>query len=234
MEAYNARGSLSSLTRCIRIMLHVSGLACFTASFVWLPSITNPLHNGFGGSFQFLTIIGLAMSTITFGVGILTDITPKAELLALRGLLSLCATTLELLIGVLYWGCRAIDKRLVVPPGHEVPFIPDFGFHAVPAIVLVLDFMTLGPPWFINASQALGLGLVIAFSYWAWIEYCFSHNGWYPYPFLTILSLWKKLLICISFAVLIMGGALALQWTHAQMHKSGYHRKTTSDPAKIE
>ncbi|CAH0055746.1 unnamed protein product [Clonostachys solani] len=178
MEEYYPRGSLSSPTRYIQIIIHVSGLACFTASFVWLPNITNPLHNGFGGSFQFLTIIGLAMSTITFGVGIITDVTPKTELLALRGLLSLCATSLELLIGVLYWGSRAIDKRLVVPPGHEVPFIPDIGFHAVPAIALVLDFMTLGPPWFISASQALGLGLVMAFSYWAWIEYCFSINGW--------------------------------------------------------
>lgn len=56
----------------------------------------------------------------------------------------------------------------------------------------------------------------------------------YPYPFITTLSLWKKLLICITFAVLIMGSALAMQWTHAQIKKSGYHRKTTSDPAKLE
>lgn len=167
-----------SSLRSVSAVIHVAGLLLFAAAFSWLPNITNPLHNGFGGSYQFLTIIALTISTITFGVGLLADISLNEQLFALKNILSVCATPLEVLVSVLYWSLRAVDKRFVVPPGHELPFIPDYGFHAMPAIMLTLDLMLLSPPWSIKAYSAMTLGSVLAFLYWNWIEYCFSLNGW--------------------------------------------------------
>ncbi|KAE8445249.1 hypothetical protein EG329_013621 [Mollisiaceae sp. DMI_Dod_QoI] len=164
--------------RRISATIHVTGLLFFAAEFSWLPNITNPLHDGFGGSYKFLTIIALTLSAMTFGVGLLADISLNQQLFTLKNILSVGATPLELLVSILYWSLRAIDKRFVVPPGHEVPFIPDFGFHAMPAIMLTLDLMLLSPPWSIRAYSALTLGSVLAFLYWGWLEYCFSLNGW--------------------------------------------------------
>jgi len=162
--------------------MHAAGLLSFAASLLWLPNITNPLHNGFGGHYQFLTFIALTISTITFIFSLLADISLSKQLFALKNLLSVCATPLEVLITTLYWSIRAVDKKLVVPPGHELPFIPDFGCHAMQAIMLTLDLMLLSPPWPIKAYSALGLDSVLAFLYWGWVEYCFTINGWWDIP----------------------------------------------------
>ena len=162
----------------IAVIIHGIGLVSFAASFLWLPHITNPLHAGFGGSYQFLTIIALTASMITFGVGLIADISLSDRLFALKNLLSMCATPLEVLISALYWSLHTIDKRLVVPPGHELPFIPDFGFHAMPAIMLVVDFILLSPSWAITGCQALVMSSGLFLFYWSWLEYCFSFNRW--------------------------------------------------------
>jgi hypothetical protein len=169
---------LTPLLRNVSIIIHTAGLLLFAAAFSWLPHITNPLHNGFGGSYQFLTVIALTISTMTFGLGLLADIFLSKQLFLLKSIFSVCATPLEVLVSILYWGLRAIDKKLVVPPGHEIPFIPDFGFHAIPAIMLILDLIVLSPPWSIKAYRALKLDLMLTFLYWGWVEYCFSINRW--------------------------------------------------------
>jgi len=174
----HALQSLSSSPRSISAIIHAAGILSFAASFSWLPNITNPLHSGFGGHYQFLTFIALTISTITFVVGLLADISLSKQLFALKNILSVCATPLEVLVTILYWSIRAVDKRFVMPPGHELPFIPDFGFHAMPAVMLVLDLMLLSPPWSIKAYSAMGLDSVLTFLYWGWVEYCFSINGW--------------------------------------------------------
>ena len=164
--------------RVVSAIIHVMGLSLFAAALSWLPNISNPLHNGFGGPYQFLTFIALTMSATTFGVALLADLTLSKQLFALKNVLSVCATPLEVLIAILYWGLRALEKRWVVPPGHELPFIPDFGFHGMPAITLTLDMMLLSPPCTIRARDAMILGFAMVFLYWSWVEYCFSLNGW--------------------------------------------------------
>lgn len=168
--------------RYLAVIVHVIGLSSFTASFLWLPNISNPLHNGFGGSYQFLTIIALTLSTITFAIGLLANFCVSKRLLALKVTLSMCATPLDVLISTLYWTLHSIDKKLVVPPGHELPFIPDLGFHAVPAIMLVLDFVFLSPSWMITGREALAISSGLFLSYWVWLEYCYSFNKWWSTP----------------------------------------------------
>jgi hypothetical protein len=170
---------LASSPRIVSIIIHVAGLLLFAASFSWLPNITNPVHNGFGGHYQFLTFIGLTMSAITFGLGLLADVFHNEHLFALKNMLSVCATPLEALASILYWPLRVYDKSLVMPHGYELPFIPDFGFHAMPAIMLTLDFMLLSPPWSIQAYNTMIFDSVLVSLYWGWIEYCFSINRWW-------------------------------------------------------
>ena len=157
--------------------IHVIGLFFSFASFAWLPNITNPLHTGFGGSYQFLTIIALTMSALTFGVGILGHVFQNKQLFDLKGFVSKYATPLEVLISIFYWSLHAIDKSLVEPPGHALPLIPNLGLHAVPAIMLTLD-MLASPPWIITACRAMIIDSAIFFAYWGWLEVCFSLNGW--------------------------------------------------------
>ncbi|KAI5457862.1 FAR-17a/AIG1-like protein [Mariannaea sp. PMI_226] len=208
----------------ISILIHVIGLLFFAASLRWLPNITNPLHAGFGGSYQFLTIIALTISTITFGLGFLADFFFSRRLWVLKNTFLACATPLELLVSLMYWSLRAIDKRLVVPPGHELPVIPDLGFHAIPAIMLTLDLMLLNPPWRTKASTTMILSLTMVILYWGWMEYCFTINGWYPYPLLELLSPGKKVFLLLISATTMTGITTVLQWVHGRVGELRLHR----------
>lgn len=137
-----------------------------------------PISTSHGGQFQYLTIIGLSLATITFTLGLLADIMLSPRLFALKNALAVCSTPLEVLVSTLYGGLTAIDKTLVVPPELELPLLPDIGFHAMPAIMLSLDLILLSPPWTIKSYNALTLSLALAFAYWGWVEYCFTKNGW--------------------------------------------------------
>jgi hypothetical protein len=136
------------------------------------------MSDSYGGQFQFLTIIGLAASLLTFTIGLLADLTMNPHLFAIKNRLSVCSAPLEVLVSILYWSLTAIDKTLVVPPDLVLPFLPDFGFHAMPAIMLTIDLLFLSPPWTIKAYPAMALSLTLAFLYWGWVEYCYSKNGW--------------------------------------------------------
>ncbi len=60
------------------------------------------------------------------------------------------------LISYIHWS-------LLVPPDHELPFLRDFGYYAVPTIRLGLDLVLLSPLQTIKAHNALTLGLVLVF-----------------------------------------------------------------------
>lgn len=109
-------------------------------------------------------------------LGLLADLTRSRTLFKAKNIISLCSTPLEVVVFVLYWSISLIDKRLLVPKEMELPFLPDFGFHAMPAFILTLDLLFFSPPWTVNFQGAVLLGTVLTFSYWAWIEYCFSYN----------------------------------------------------------
>lgn len=127
-------------------------------------------------SFQFLTIIGLAVAQTSMVLGLLADLTLSQTLFNAKNIVSVCSTPLEVLISILYWTISLIDKRLLFPEELQLPFLPDFGFHAMPAIMLTLDLLLFSPPWTIKFEGAVALSTVLAFGYWGWIEYCFAHN----------------------------------------------------------
>lgn len=167
-----------SSRRFIPHLIHLTGLTFFTSSLLYIPHMTDPLHFGFGSSYQFLTIISLTLSFLTLLIALLADLSLSPSLSKIKTLLSICVTPLEVLVTMFYWGLRAVNKDLVTPKGHELRFLVDLVFHAMPALMLVFDFLMCGPGWEIRPQDAMALDLVLTFCYWGWVEICASRNGW--------------------------------------------------------
>ncbi len=170
---------LASPARSASFALHLAGICSFLASFAYLYNFPQVPTGSTGGDFQFLTILGLALSLATFAVGYVADLALSRVLFDAKNALVVCVAPLEVLVSILYWGLRAIDKDLVYPPDLDMvlPLLPDVGFHLAPAVFLAADLLLVSPPWTIRAAGALQLSLVLAFAYWAWVEYCYSYNG---------------------------------------------------------
>lgn len=152
-----------------------------------MPASNPSKHNKFtkdssndahGWHFQFLTIIGLALATLTFATALLADLTLSRRLFFVKNALSAASAPMEVLISVLYWGIQAIDPKLVVPDWlPRLALIDDMSFHAFPAIFLTIDLLFLSPPWTISALPAMGLSGCIAAGYWFWTERNYKLNG---------------------------------------------------------
>lgn len=170
---------LASPSVGLSLLLHTGGLASFLASFKYLATgEQNQLAQAYGGYLQFLTILALALSTLTFAAGIAADVTASRRLFSVKNGLSVVTTPIEVLVAAMYWPIYAYDSSLLFPPDFMLPLVPDIGFHAMPGLLLGLDALLFSPPWTIGAIPMLALSNVLAFVYWAWVEHCYSHNGW--------------------------------------------------------
>ncbi|KAF4635220.1 hypothetical protein G7Y89_g2891 [Cudoniella acicularis] len=178
------------------------------------------INASYGWHFQYLTILGLTVAYATFICGFLADITLSHELFLVKNTLTLCSAPLEVLISLLYWGISAIDKSLVVPPEIQISPLADVGFHAVPSILLVVDLLFLSPPWTINALPAMGLSSAIAVGYWAWVEHCFKHNGFYPYPLFGKLDTIQRIVLFTMAALTMTGSTAMLKWLYGRVNGS--------------
>ncbi|KAL5395470.1 hypothetical protein PMIN02_004067 [Paraphaeosphaeria minitans] len=182
-------------------MVKVVGLISFYHSFKFLVDNPNIINDSFGWHLQYLTILGLSISTTCFSIGLLADMTASQQLFTLKNYLALVAAPIEIIISMLYWGLRAIDQELVIPPDLPTPpIMADLGFHLFPTLLLSLDALFLSPPWPTSPMnpRASALSLMtstfIAFLYWFWIELCYSHNGIsslvFPLNRLSLAHLW--------------------------------------------
>ncbi|KAL8672672.1 MAG: hypothetical protein Q9168_002878 [Polycauliona sp. 1 TL-2023] len=204
---------LSSPALGLSSILHFAGLSSFAAS-----------NDSYGWHFQYLTIIGLTLSTTTFLLASLADITSSRALFRLKTHFSTLATPLEVLITTLYTALICYDKSLVIPPEFQLGLWADISFHAVPAVVLTIDFLLFSPPWKVRGREAVGRSMVFAFAYWWWVELCASHNGWYPYPIFELLSTpWRVVLFGFS------GGLMA---GSAEVLKLAYRGLNGADSVK--
>lgn len=198
--------------------------------------IENPNHanEAYGWHFQYLTVIGLTLATVTFAIGLLADITLSPRLFLAKNLLSICSTPLEVLISILYWGLRLIDTRLVIPDWAYIPLNADLSFHAVPAIVMLIDLLLLSPPWTITIFPAIGLSSTIAFGYWFWIERCYAHNGWYPYPIFERLPTEGRIGLFALSAVVMAFSTSTLKWLYGRVNGYGTSTRATSRPGAVK
>lgn len=170
---------LTSPSRTLSLILHILGVLSFCYNFHFLTVWDTPFAVAYGWHFQFLTILGLSVSLIAFAIGILSDLTLSSTLFDIKNAICIVATPVEVLISLLYWGLRAIDPSLLMPDEASIALLPDMGFHLAPAIFLTIDLVLFSPPWTIPTYAVFSISTVIAFSYWYWVELCFSHNGWY-------------------------------------------------------
>ncbi|KAI0489613.1 FAR-17a/AIG1-like protein [Xylaria cf. heliscus] len=223
---------LASPSRQFSMLLHTTGIVSFLASFRFLAQWETPIPVEFGGHYQFLTIIGLALALCTFAVGLMADLTLLSSLFQVKNVLAVCSTPLEVLITVLFWGLCAIDKNLVFPPESKLDFLPNFGFHAAPGLFLALDLLLLSPPWTIDGFAAVALSQTLALLYWFWVEYCYRRNGWYPYPIFDILSTWQRATLFTFSAFLMTGSTMSLKWLYGKVNGLEYS-ETKADEVHV-
>ncbi|KAJ6027678.1 hypothetical protein N7499_001137 [Penicillium canescens] len=225
---------MPSPSRGLSALVHLAGLSSFLWSFKYMHENPNQANLAYGWHFQYLTVIGLSLSTVTFAVALLADVTLSRRLFLVKNLLSVCSAPLEVLISVLYWGLRLIDERLVIPEWVVIPLHADIGFHAVPSVVLLIDLLLLSPPWTISIFPALGLSGTIAFGYWFWIEQCFFHNGWYPYPIFEALPPSGRVALFTLSAVVMAFSTITLKWLFGRVNGFGSPIKPESRPGDIK
>lgn len=65
-------------------------------------------NQSYGWHFQYLTIVGLSLTTITFIVGLFADLTLSRHLFTFKNALSVTSAPMEILITLLYWGLRSV------------------------------------------------------------------------------------------------------------------------------
>lgn len=225
---------MHSPSRGFSSLVHLLGLASFLWSFKFIHENPSQANEAYGWHFQYLTIIGLTLSTLAFAAGLLADLILSPRLFLLKNLLSICCAPLEVLISVLYWGLRLIDPELVVPPTVVIPLNADISMHAVPAVVLLLDLLLLSPPWTITVVPALGLSGVIAMFYWFWIEHCYQHNGWYPYPIFEMLPRDGRIGLFTLSAVVMAMSTATLKWLYGKVNGYGTEAVATSHPGAVK
>ncbi|KAK3362069.1 FAR-17a/AIG1-like protein [Lasiosphaeria ovina] len=106
-----------------------------------------------------------------------------------------------------------------MPPELQLPFLPDLGFHAMPAVMLTLDLILLSPPWTIKVYGAMSISVAVAFLYWSWLELCFTKNGWYvPITSLGLLTTWQRVVLFGFSATMMAGSTIALKWVYGKVN----------------
>ena len=78
-------------------------------------------NEAYGWHFQYLTVIGLALATMTFFVGLLADLTLSRHVFLVKNALSFCSAPLEVLVALLYWGLRVVCSTRSPYPAFLVP-----------------------------------------------------------------------------------------------------------------
>jgi hypothetical protein len=58
------------------------------------------------------------------------------------------------------------------------------------------------------------LAMVLAFGYWLWIELCYSHNAFYPYPIFEMLSMPYRALLFANSALIFFVALWGLKWLY--------------------
>ncbi|KAI9499571.1 FAR-17a/AIG1-like protein [Zychaea mexicana] len=171
----------SVLINTIGLASNLSALYCVH----WV--YENPYAIGFGGHFQYLTILGLSTATIAFLFRLFMCFMPGVFEAAYEFVFNL-ALPLEGLVCCLYWGMSLIDPTFITPKDMPpIPLIVDCTLHLYPAVFLWIDFLIFNTEFRRSARHVTaiyGSGI----SYYVWSCICHSMNSHYPYPFLDKMS----------------------------------------------
>ncbi|RFU73835.1 far-17a aig1 [Trichoderma arundinaceum] len=211
---------LSSPSQRLSLIFHLLGTADFAYCFYCLTRFKYPRAEGYGWHFQYITNIGLGLSTISFALAALADITSSLTLFKIKNALSVLGAPLEVTVTILYWTIVVMGRNLIVAAGYKLPLLLNLGFHLAPAIFQSLDYILFSPPWTISTSGVAALSAAFAFGYRCWVNHCYSKNGWYPYPLLEVLNKPQRFLLHSSTAALIFASSHVLKWAYTKANGS--------------
>ncbi|KAI9693636.1 MAG: hypothetical protein M1822_002907 [Bathelium mastoideum] len=224
---------IDSPSRGFSASIHTLGLASFAYSFHYLVVTPNPVNDSYGWHMQYLTIIGLSLATLTFTFGLLADLTLSTRLFLAKNAFSVASAPLEILITLLYWGLRTIDVSLVLPDwAPRLAFGTDLSFHFFPAALLGVDLLLLSPPYTIAALPSIALSSLIAVAYWFWVEACYAHNGFYPYPIFAEAGTLGRVGLFVMSAVTMASATGLLKWVYAVVNGQEIWEKEKGKGAK--
>ncbi|OCK83550.1 hypothetical protein K432DRAFT_379409 [Lepidopterella palustris CBS 459.81] len=196
------------------VQLHFIALISYAISFEHLISRPNKINQGFGGHFQFLTNISLALSTLVSILGALVDLTRSRSAQALKSRVLFLITPIEALITLSYWSVYLYDVSLIVDSrmGPLISLYKDIGFHLLPFIFLLIDLLYFSPRYFLPPlpSFAVFAGFLSLYR-GVWLEICVARNGWVPYPVLAELSAGREFTLWGVCAALAWGASMGLR-----------------------
>ena len=182
---------------------------------------------------QYLTIIGLSLATLTFIFGLLADLTLSTRLFLAKNTFSVASAPLEILITLLYWGLRSIDPALVLPDwAPRLAFSTDLSFHFFPTALLLIDLLFFSPPYTIAALPSVGLSSLIAVCYWFWVEACYFHNGFYPYPIFAEAGTMGRVGLFVMSAITMVVATSLLKWVYGVVNGQDIWEKERSQGAR--
>ncbi|KAL0088313.1 FAR-17a/AIG1-like protein [Phycomyces blakesleeanus] len=185
------------------LLLNVVGL--YSNSYAFKSMLRVPLPLGFGGLFQFLTIISLTASTITFSLQILRFFFPKPLQGAYQAVSGL-ATPMEGLVSLMYWPMMLHSRDLLVPKGSpfDLPLILDLSLHLWPAVILYIDLFVFNSEYKRSTHNVTAI-YVFCTLYFFWSSYCRSVNGFWVYPFLDFFSVPGRAAFFVVCATVCVG-----------------------------
>ncbi|KAI9279430.1 FAR-17a/AIG1-like protein [Umbelopsis sp. AD052] len=217
------------MSRFTRTSLHLLGSVSNLWALYNVGRIVNPYANGFGGHYQYLTILGLTVATISFLLCLIRDFIP-GFLNKVHSVIGSIAVPLEGLISALYWGMIFLDPKLLIPAdAPKIPVFVDCCLHLFPALFLWIDFLFFNVEFKRSSSHVVNIYL-FTIAYYVWTSYCYSKNKYYAYPFLADMTTNGRL---VFFAV--SGTICWLMYElGAYIHKSLHPPLSTKDGKKQE
>lgn len=193
----------------VHVMAIVTYVSALNAIFTGPETVVS---KSYGSHFQFLTILGVFISLGANAAGLVYRLTGSVIFKLLRDTLNVVSAPLEMLIAILYWTIKSIDPNLMMDPELQgiLPDWIDRSIHVYPVIFQTIDVVVFTPPWKLGNFSALIIYGVIASIYWGWIQITYLHNGFYPYPFLSLLTpiqrygfvAFATVLVTIMFAII--------------------------------
>ncbi|KAJ1968609.1 hypothetical protein H4R34_006250 [Dimargaris verticillata] len=173
----------------VPLLYRSAGLAFFAYIFTVLPS--TPESRSFGWHFQYLTIVGLALTMVTTALGVGSALrSGTMTVLCSKGWQFMLPMTLaaETVIALLYWALTLTSQDLMFYPDELViPAWLDFGLHLFPAVFQLVSFVRVRPALSPSKRQVYCM-LVVGVLYGAWMHFVHHMNGFWPYPFLALMS----------------------------------------------
>ncbi|KAH8927199.1 hypothetical protein BT69DRAFT_1330646 [Atractiella rhizophila] len=174
------------------------------------------LATSYGGNWQFLTVLGLTATWIVFALSLI----PSKLAANLRASLQEVVIPVELLISFLWYSLTLFFPQLMLPPSllqnrNTIFLLPpkfDLSIHFLPALVLLLS---PPPPSDSARSNPWLSAAALTVAYTAWMEKCASVNGWFPYPFLDLMSLSQRCLMYVGCALVTGAFGELAAWARA-------------------